>query len=58
MVKHTQTISRQQPTNSLSVFDHFVGVGALRVNMGLPSALLVFEIQKVSITQVVHIFLK
>ena len=24
MVKHTQTIRRQKPTNSLSVFDHFV----------------------------------
>ena len=24
MVKHTQTIQRQQPTNCLSVFDHFV----------------------------------
>ena len=26
MVKHTQTIRRQQPTNYLSVFDHFVGL--------------------------------
>ena len=26
MVKHTQTFLRQQPTNSLSVFDHFVGL--------------------------------
>ena len=25
MVKHTQTIRGQQPTNCLSVFDHFVG---------------------------------
>ena len=24
MVKHTQTIFQQQPTNCLSVFDHFV----------------------------------
>ena len=24
MVKHTQTIRRQQPTNCLSVFDHFM----------------------------------
>ena len=24
MVKHTQTIRRQKPTNGLSVFDHFV----------------------------------
>ena len=26
MVKHTQTIRRQTPTNCLSVFDHFVGL--------------------------------
>ena len=26
MVKHTQTIRRQQPTNCLTVFDHFVGL--------------------------------
>ena len=26
MVKHTQTIRRQQLTNGLSVFDHFVGL--------------------------------
>ena len=26
MVKHTQTIRPQQPTNSLSVSDHFVGL--------------------------------
>ena len=26
MVKHTQTINLQQPTNCLSVFDHFVGL--------------------------------
>ena len=26
MVKHTQTIRRQQPTNWLSLFDHFVGL--------------------------------
>ena len=25
MVRHTQTIRRQQPTNCLSMFDHFVG---------------------------------
>ena len=24
MVKHTQAIGRQQPTNCLNVFDHFV----------------------------------
>ena len=26
MVKHTQTIRRQKPTNCLSVFDHFLGL--------------------------------
>ena len=26
MVKHNETIRRQQPTNYLSVFDHFVGL--------------------------------
>ena len=26
MVKHTQTVRRQQPTNRLIVFDHFVGL--------------------------------
>ena len=26
MVKNTQTIRRQQPTNCVSVFDHFVGL--------------------------------
>ena len=26
IVKHTHTIRRQEPTNCLSVFDHFVGL--------------------------------
>ena len=26
IIKHTQTISRQHPTNCSSVFDHFVGL--------------------------------
>ena len=26
MIKHTETILRQQPSNCLSVFDHFVGL--------------------------------
>ena len=26
MVKHTQTIRQKEPTNFLSVFDHFVGL--------------------------------
>ena len=32
MVKHTQTIRRQQPTNFLSVFDHFVGLALKGLN--------------------------
>ena len=39
MVKHTQTFRRQQPTNSLSVFDYFVGLALNRLrkcgNFGL-----------------------
>ena len=31
MVKHTQTIHRQQPTNCLSVFNHFVGLALKRL---------------------------
>ena len=31
MVKHTQTICRQKPTNCLSVFDHFVGLTLKRL---------------------------
>ena len=33
MVKHTQTICWQQPTNSLSVFDHFVKLALKGLNM-------------------------
>ena len=29
MVKYTQTICRQKPTNYLSVFDHFVGLALI-----------------------------
>ena len=32
MVKHIQTIRRQQPTNCLSVFDHFVGLALKGLN--------------------------
>ena len=31
MAKHIQTICRQQPTNCLSVFDHFVGLTLKRL---------------------------
>ena len=33
MVKHTQTIGRQQPTNCLSVFDHFVRLMLKRLTL-------------------------
>ena len=32
MVKHTKTVRRQQPMNSLSVFDHFVGFALKGLN--------------------------
>ena len=38
MVKHTQTICRVSPTNCLSVFDHFAGLGLKRLIIsGVPS---------------------
>ena len=33
MVKHTQTIRRQLPTNCLSVFDRFVGLTLKGLNL-------------------------
>ena len=33
MLKHTQTIHRQQPTNSLSVFDHFERLALKKVKI-------------------------
>ena len=41
MVKHTQTMRRQQSTNCLSVFDHFVGLALI----GLSTAPLSLEIK-------------
>ena len=32
MVKHTQTIRQQQPTNCLSMFDHIVGLSLKGLN--------------------------
>ena len=32
MVKHSQTIRRQNPTNCLSVFDYFVGLALKGLN--------------------------
>ena len=42
MVKHTQIIRRQQPTNYLSVFDHFVGL-AIKGLKEILTALLSFQ---------------
>ena len=36
MVKHTQAIGRQQPTNCLSVFDHFVELSLKGLNHFVP----------------------
>ena len=33
MVKHTQTIRRQQSTNCLGVFDHLVGLALKRLKV-------------------------
>ena len=33
MVKHTQAILRQQPTNCLSVLDHFVGLALKELSL-------------------------
>ena len=35
MVKHTQTIRRQQRTNCVSVFDHFMGLVLRGLNVNL-----------------------
>ena len=35
MVKHTQTIRLQQPTNSLSASDHFVGLAVKGLTINL-----------------------
>ena len=46
MVKHTQTIRRQQPANCLSVFVHFVGLAlkglSRRVNNPMKSRFFVY----------------
>ena len=38
MVKHTQTIRQQQPTNCLSVLDHFVGLALKGLNFLIKSS--------------------
>ena len=37
MVKHTQTIRRQETTNYLSVFDHFMGLAIKGLTSSSPS---------------------
>ena len=39
MVKHTQTIRREKPTNCLSVFNHFVGLALKGLTVNKASAL-------------------
>ena len=35
MVKHTQTIRRRNPTNCLSMFDHFLGLAVKGLKKGI-----------------------
>ena len=46
MVKHTQTIRRQQPTNCLSVFDHFVGLALKGLSEPFKQKKLIVLVQK------------
>ena len=41
MVKHTQKIRRQQPTNCLSVFGHFVGLARKGLMLALRERLVI-----------------
>ena len=44
MVKHTQTIRRQQPANCLSVLDHFAGLALnLKFHFHLTDRILQFN---------------
>ena len=43
MVKHTQTIRRQQPTNCLSVFGHFVGFALKELRIKLIATTQIIE---------------
>ena len=44
MVKHTQAIRRQQPTNCLSMFDHFVGLALKGLKLYVPPKTGVFNV--------------
>ena len=43
MVKHTQAMRLQQPTNCLSVFDHFVGLVLKGLNIFIFEVFVSFE---------------
>ena len=43
MVKHTQTIRRQQATNCLSVFDHSVGLAVKGLRRSQISIMVLFH---------------
>ena len=49
MVKHTQTVCRQKPTNCLSVFDHLVGLALQGLTIEI------FKI-KLRVKQIIAIF--
>ena len=54
MVKHTQTIFQQQPTNCLSVFDHFVWLAFKRLNhVSVPILLSVIIVLKTLSTGII-----
>ena len=53
MVKHTQTIRRQQPTNGLIVFDHFVGLALEGLNSITMAWLAHLVVRYVCITRVI-----
>ena len=44
MIKHIQTIRQQQPTNSLSVFDHFAELALKGLIIRLTSSIFLSEV--------------
>ena len=61
MVKHTQAIRRQQPTNCLSVFDRFLGLEPKELTVTLNEALHILtqtqSNHKVSLTHPINLHL-
>ena len=45
MVKHTQTIRQQKPTNCLSVFDHFWGLPVKGMEVGYLKSYQIFMME-------------